>query len=191
MAKSTTAGFRMPRPVKITGRISSVTNSFVNGIIPIIEPTEDEVLAVLDVLEMKPDDVRCAYCGDPSTEWDHFKPIVANKRPTGFISEIANLVPACGKCNQSKSGSCWLTWINGPAPRSPKTRGIPNLNRKIRCLERFESSFERRKIDFQTVVPAKLWRAHWENHDKLAQMMRESQQTAELVRGAVNRDLKA
>jgi hypothetical protein len=32
--------FRMPRPVKITGRSSSITNSFINSIIPVIPPSE-------------------------------------------------------------------------------------------------------------------------------------------------------
>ena len=31
--------FKMPVPVKIKGRTSSITNAFVNGIIPVIEPT--------------------------------------------------------------------------------------------------------------------------------------------------------
>lgn len=39
--------FRMPAPVKITGRTSSITNAFVNGIIPVIEPTDEEIDDVL------------------------------------------------------------------------------------------------------------------------------------------------
>ena len=39
--------FRMPTPVKITGRTSSITNAFVNGIIPVIEPTEEEIESAL------------------------------------------------------------------------------------------------------------------------------------------------
>ena len=35
--------FNMPNPVTIMGRSSSITNSFVNGIIPVIEPTEAEI----------------------------------------------------------------------------------------------------------------------------------------------------
>ena len=176
--------FRMPRPVKISGRTSTITNSFVNGIIPVIEPRDDEILSVLTVLEMDPEDVRCSYCGDPHTEWDHFEPIVSNKRPTGFVSEIANLVPACGKCNQSKSGRRWRDWIEGPAARSPKTRGIPDLQKRISRLERFEATFTRRRINFETAVPQELWDAHWRNHDELHRLMRKSQKIAEQVRDA-------
>jgi NAD-dependent SIR2 family protein deacetylase len=93
--------FKMPTPVKITGRTSSITNAFVNGIIPCIAPAEEEIREVLEVLGMNAA-IRCAYCGNNYTEWDHFRPLIHNKRPTGYISEIHNLVPACGKCNQSK-----------------------------------------------------------------------------------------
>ena len=137
MPNTARSAFGMPRPVKITGRTSTITNSFVNAIIPVVEPTDDEILSVLRVLDMDATDVRCAYCGDPSTEWDHLEPIVSEKRPTGYISEIANLVPACGKCNQSKSGRRWRDWIQGPAALSPKTRGIQDLQERI---ERLDSS---------------------------------------------------
>lgn len=56
--------FKMPVPVKIKGRTSSITNAFVNGIIPVIEPTEDQIDEVLNVLGMNRDKIFCSYCGD-------------------------------------------------------------------------------------------------------------------------------
>lgn len=120
--RAASKAFKMPRPVPIAGRTSTITNSFVNGIIPVAEPSDEEVEDALRVLGMSPDDVRCAYCGDPATEWDHLRPIVSGKRPTGFISEIRGLVPACGKCSQPKGGSDWREWITGPAPLPPASR---------------------------------------------------------------------
>ena len=52
--------FAMPKPVRITGRSSSITNSFVNGVIPVVVPTEDEVREALEVLGML-DRVTCSY----------------------------------------------------------------------------------------------------------------------------------
>ena len=64
--------FRMPTPVKIIGRTSTITNAFVNGIIPVIEPSDEEIDKALNVLGMTRDTICCAYCGDTYTEWDHF-----------------------------------------------------------------------------------------------------------------------
>lgn len=102
MGKTPLEVFQMPTPMKILGRSSSITNAFINSIIPVIYPTEDNVREALKILEMDVDGVSCAYCGDKPTEWDHLRPLVLKQRPTGYISEIHNLVPACGKCNQSK-----------------------------------------------------------------------------------------
>lgn len=62
------SAFMMPEPVKVTGLSSSVTKSFVNGIIPCINPTDKEVQEALAILGMTSEDIRCAYCGDSCTE---------------------------------------------------------------------------------------------------------------------------
>ena len=77
--------FYMLTTITIKQRISSITNAFVSGIIPVIEPTESEIKNVLDILNIDVKNVVCAYCGDKCTEWDHFRPLVVNKRPTGYI----------------------------------------------------------------------------------------------------------
>src|SRR5262245_20280770 len=96
------AAFRMPSVQTMKSRKSSITNAFVNAIIPTVFPTPEEIEQALVILGMAATDVRCAYCGNPMTEWDHLRPLVQKHRPTGYITEIANLVPSCGKCNQSK-----------------------------------------------------------------------------------------
>jgi hypothetical protein len=175
----------MPTPVKITGRTSTITNSFVNSIIPVFMPTDEEVREALTVLGMLPNDVRCAYCGDRATEWDHLRPIVREQRPTGLVSEIANLVPACGKCNQSKSGYDWRDWIDGSARLSPRTRGVPNLIERIAKLEAFELWREPRRVDFEAAAGPDLWKRHWENHANLLDQMRRCQVVAEEIRVVV------
>ena len=177
--------FRMPTPVKITGRSSTITNSFVNSIIPVIMPTDAEIKEALAILGMSLKAVRCAYCGDPATEWDHLRPIVRGKRPTGYVSEIANLVPACSKCNQSKSGQDWRKWIAGAAPKSPGARGVPGLAGRITRLGAYEKWRVPRHVDFEKIAGRARWKAHWENHDSLLRQMKKCQEVADEIRNAV------
>ena len=156
-----TSVFSMPRPMKITGRSSSITYAFANAIIPAIQPTAAEIEQALTILDMSPDDIRCSYCGDPSTEWDHLRPLIKDKRPTGYISEIRNLVPACGKCNQSKGNKNWQEWIVGSARLSPKTRGIKDIDKKIRRIDAYEKQGGVVRVDFETHLSSDLWRRHW------------------------------
>ena len=84
--------FTMLTPVKITGRTSTITNSFVNAIIPAVWPTEAEVSEALEVLGMSPDTISCAYCGDTKTEWDHLRPLVRTAGDASFRALQAGAV---------------------------------------------------------------------------------------------------
>lgn len=181
--------FKMPVPVTIMGRTSSITNSFVNGIIPCIMPTEEQVRRNLQILDMDEKTVRCAYCGDHYTEWDHFRPLVENKRPTGYISEIDNLVPSCGKCNQSKGNKTWREWMDGDAPLSPKTRGVTGLEQKMERLRRYEEETHPVRLDFEKVIGSEKWAEHWQNCERLHIEMRKSQELSNDIRKILKESL--
>jgi hypothetical protein len=176
----------------ITGRSSSITNAFINAIIPVIDPTEAEERKALEILGMDPADIRCAYCGDKATEWDHLNPIINNQKPTGYITEIANLVPSCGKCNQSKGKSNWRIWMTGQARLSPKTRGVKDIEERIRRLEAYEKSWQPhpRQINFAEKAGEERWKRHRQNwHDVLA-LLRTSQELASEIRAVVSSTTK-
>lgn len=182
--------FRMPTPVKITGRTSSITNAFVNGIIPVIEPTDDEIDDALKTLGMTRETICCAYCGDTYTEWDHFRPLIVSKRPTGYISEIHNLVPACGKCNQSKGNKEWKKWMYSDAVLSPKVRNIKDIDERCQRLAEYEKKYRPIKLDFEETVGKGLWEKHWENHKTLIQLMKICQETSDEIKAEILRKLK-
>ncbi len=169
----------------VTGRSSSITNAFFNAIIPVVQPAPEEELEALRILEMDPDDIRCAYCGEKSTEWDHFRAIIDNQKPTGFITEIANLVPSCGKCNQSKGKTPWQAWMESDANLSPKSRGVPDLSKRIQRLKNYESWRQPRRIDFAAVVGAELWERHRQNWKSVLDLLRQSQGLASEIRKIV------
>ena len=178
---------QLPAIMSVTGRSSSITNAFVNAIIPVIEPTEAEELQAINILGMNPTDIRCAYCGDKATEWDHLNPIIRNQEPTGFITELANLVPACGKCNQSKGASQWLTWIVGPARLSPKSRSIPDVEQRIARLHAYEAWHRPKRIDFAAIVGAEMWQQHRQNWRAVLDLLKESQGLATEIRQIVSK----
>ncbi|WP_322411717.1 HNH endonuclease [Microbacterium invictum] len=155
-----------------------------NGIIPVIWPTAAQVEEALNILGM-PGQVLCAYCGDPSTEWDHLRPLVVNQQPTGYISEIHNLVPACGKCNQSKGNSYWYDWLFGAARLSPTTRGVPGLDERAERLRRYEQWGTPTRVDFLEVVGDELWNQHWRNHAAILELMRDAESTVAQIRDRI------
>lgn len=174
--------FQMPTPMTISGRSSSITAACVSAIIPQIEPTDEEVKTALDILQMSPDNVSCAYCGAQATEWDHLRPLVANQNPTGFISEIRNLVPSCGKCNQSKGNKYWMDWIASDAKLSPKSRQVTDLQQRIARLEEYERWGNVMAIDLRSMVPPDAWEQHRANWGAVLKMMTDAQFHATILK---------
>ena len=162
-----------------------MTHAFVTSIIPQIEPTEEQVQKCLKILGMSPDKITCAYCGDQTTEWDHLRPLVKNKMPTGYVSEIQNLVPACGKCNQSKGNKDWKVWMVSEAKLSPKSRNIEGLVEKIEKLEEYEKWGNTKPVDFSKFVEPSLWNQHWENREQLFEVMEKGQVVAMKIKEAI------
>jgi hypothetical protein len=178
--KSYLSLFQMPRPVKITGRSSSITNAFINSIIPVVAPKAEDIKQALDILGMTPETFYCAYCGGIASEWDHLRPLVKSKKPTGYISEIHNLVPSCGKCNQSKGNKDWRAWMLSKAKLSPTSRSIVDINMRIEKLEAYEK-WMTTKVEFDSIVAPEIMAQHWKNHDELQSLMRKAQELATVI----------
>ena len=174
--------FQLPSPGRIDGRSSSITAAFFTAITPVIEPADAEVDQALAILGMAPRQCVCAYCGGAKTEWDHFLPIVKKQRPTGYITELVNLVPSCGKCNQSKGNTYWHEWILGPAKASPKTRNIPNLNERVEQLEAYERWRVPVRLDYALIFGKNDWDIHISNWKVVLSEMAKAQAHANKLR---------
>ncbi len=181
--------FRMPSVQTMVARTSTITNAFVYSLIPVLPPSEEEIHQALDLLGMTAADLRCAYCGSSASEWDHLRPLVVNRRPTGYISEIGNLVPSCGKCNQSKGNKAWESWMRSNAPHSPASRGVTDLEIRVNRLRHYEKWRYRCPIDFESIVSPEMWRQHWENLDQVIALLQCSQQLAVGLRDKIREQL--
>lgn len=181
-AKLLESAFQMPSFQTMVSRKSSITNAFVNSVVPMVPPTIEEIDESLSILEIDPGDVRCAYCGDKSSEWDHLRPLVKDRRPTGFISEIANLVPACGKCNQSKGNKPWREWMQSTTARhSPTSRGRPGVTERIARLSRYEKWKSATWIDFEAIVGKKRWDDYWALCEAVIDELKKCQEDADAI----------
>lgn len=174
--------FDLPGSGKITGRKSTITGLFLSSITPCIEPTDAEIIEALEVLGMKPGNCVCAYCGDPRTEWDHFRAIVKDRRPTGYITEIANLVPSCGKCNQSKGNKPWREWIKSTARHAPANRKVMDLEQRIERLDAYEKWREPCKLNYEAVLGDEHWRSHMSHLQSVLDLLSLAEKHAEICR---------
>jgi hypothetical protein len=175
----------------MAARKSTLTNAFVSALIPRIEPTAEEIAEALTILALDPFDLRCAYCGNPYHTWDHLRPLVMDRRPTGYITEIANLVPACGPCNSSKGGSHWKTWMFGKAKGSPAFRGIAEVELRGQRLDSYERWRQPVKVDFAAILGDGDWQHYWSLCDAAITDLQAAQAIADRLKERVVATVKA
>ena len=111
-----------------------------------------------------------------------FESINYKKKATGYITELSNLIPACGKCNQSKGNKYWSDWIISDAKLSPKTRGIKNLNEKIELIKKYEIEFKPTKYDFRKLVGQSVWDEYMSLNDKIHTELRAAQNISDEIK---------
>ncbi|HEX8225415.1 MAG TPA: HNH endonuclease [Allosphingosinicella sp.] len=138
-----------------------------------------------------PGEETCVYCGAHATDWDHLRPLVCGKRPTGYCNDVRNLVPACGPCNQSKSGQDWEQWISGTSTGSPKSRGVANLGGRIEVLRQFEDWSSHAALDMRSLAGEAVWDAYWGRLEAIELQMHEAQREAVIIRELIADALQA
>lgn len=172
---------RYSRP-RIRGRDSSLAAAFVHAIIP----RHVDIQAQKALYERYGINVdECVYCGGEARDTDHFFAIVEGGKPSGHFHTIDNLVPACGRCNESKSGAYWRDWITGPAPGSPATRKVPDLQERIERLSRFEQDVPRDPASalnkLRDVIGPERWDSYWNRLDEIKERMKDAQIEADAI----------
>lgn len=171
-------GIKVPTNDTIKSRTSTIAKSLATSIIPRIEPTQDEIKRVKAFFSVD-DGLRCAYCSDPATEWDHFHPLIKDKKPSGYVTEIFNLVPCCRNCNSSKGNREWKEWMKDSTPaKSPLGRGKdPKLiEANIDKLQEYDNNFDKRFIDWSNVDG---FEKYWENYNEICKAIDKAQDQAD------------
>lgn len=189
----------VPTIKTITSRSSGLRAAFVKAIIPDmlnenIEKGEIIDKEILKLLSHTQKAKKCAYCAEnKATEWDHFRPVMdENFKETGigYVTDIYNIIPSCGKCNQSKGNSHWRTWIKSNAPLSPATRNVKNLSTIIKNLHEFEEYTDKKVKKFQLkdeeLVELKKYLSNCEEIiKKLQESQEEAKKMLEIVKNSI------
>lgn len=81
--------------------------------------------------------LSCAYCGDLNVRsFEHLVPV-----SKGGEAMLGNMVPACGPCDDSKGSRHFEDWMLGDAPKSPKTRKVADIPKRIEKIRSYAAHF--------------------------------------------------
>lgn len=94
----------------------------------------------------------CEYCEDrEATTQDHYYPLIINKIPTKYCSDLWNLIPCCPTCNSSKRNILFWGekgWFNGKSIKNPfKNMDTVKKQNILNKFTKYEEEFQNRHYE--------------------------------------------
>lgn len=139
--------FKYPASDQISGRTSTICRSMACTLLMRKACSPEEEAKWMSFFPEK----QCAYCGKPASHLDHLYPLIIDRKPTGYGTEPANLVPCCTECNQPKGNMNWEDYMRSSLCKHVGNESFDNLDaaieHRINVLREFEKSMGIKKIE--------------------------------------------
>ena len=167
--------FKMPTKSNLKSRSSTISNAFAISITPYVQPTDSDFIGYYESLGIK--EGQCAYCLGDGNGRDHLKPLVKNGMPTGFITDIHNIVPCCQRCNSAKGAKSFREWYPSKENRARlKRMGLDDdtIDKRFRIICEFEDNIPD-PIDYESIVGPELWKEYKDRRKVLLDSLAENQ----------------
>lgn len=81
--------------------------------------------------------------------------------------------------------------MTSPARLSPTTRGVVDIEARIRRLQEYENWREPIRINFAAIISPQMWQRHEENWKNVVSLLRTSQELASQIRVEVRNAITA
>lgn len=183
--------FKMPTKSDLKSRTSTISNAFTIAITPYITPSQEEIDKLLQELEVE--EGQCVYCLRKANATDHFRPLVKDGMPNGYISDINNLVPCCSECNSSKGKKDWDEWYTSPKNIDRLLSfglSLEQIEQRKLVLERFAKRTEQARIDYASLVGEDAWNEFNYRRQELNKRLKTEQEFCDKLRKLIEQNMK-
>ncbi len=167
---------KFPTKSNLRSRASTISNAFAISITPCKYPTENEIKEFYKRLEIR--EGQCAYCLGEANAMDHIKPLVNNGLPTGYITEIKNLVPCCAICNSSKGKKEFAKWYKSESNLNRlRQKGLSDsdIQKRYEIISNYISNIDL-PIDYRKIVGDDLWNEYIKRLKNMIELLRKNQE---------------
>jgi len=148
-------GFKYPSSDNISGRTSTICRSMACTLLMRKSCSPEDAATWMKYFPEK----NCAYCGRPASHLDHLHALILDRRPTGYGTEPANLVPCCKDCNQPKGNLQWDDYMRSNTcnhfyDSQTETKEIA-VERRISIIKKFQEEMTPQKVELDDSALAK------------------------------------
>lgn len=183
--------FKLPTKSDLKSRTSTLNNAFAISITPYINPTFEETERLYECLQIN--EGQCAYCLGEANAVDHIKPLVTNGLPTGYITEIRNLVPCCAACNSAKGAKDFKVWYK-------EDKNIKRLHKKGMTDAQIEERYRiicaymeqiPEPINYQELLGDDLWREYLARKTAMIKLLKTDQEFCNKLSNIIKEKIEA
>ena len=183
--------FKLPTKSDLKGRTSTIDNAFVIAITPRINPGEKDLKDYYADLGIE--EGKCAYCliGEGNCR-DHLKPLVIQGMPTGYITDIHNIVPCCQRCNSSKGSKSFKEWYMSEK-NVARLRLLGLSDKTIKSRYKTICSFEGKipePLDYEKIVGKSLWEEYIKRKKEFHDALKDNQEFCDRLKDMIERKMK-
>lgn len=168
--------FKMPTKSNLKSRSSTISNAFAISITPFISPTQEETAGYYEQLQIK--EGQCAYCLGEGNGRDHLKPLVEGGMPTGYITDIHNLIPCCQRCNSSKGSKDFRSWYKSEKNiQRLKKYGLTEqqIDERYKIICKYENNIGA-KLDYESIIGKEKWDEYKRRKEALLMQLKSDQE---------------
>ncbi len=168
--------FRMPGKSNLKNRSSTINNAFAIAITPYLPPSSDNLDWYYDELGINPD--QCGYCLQESNSVDHIRPLVRKGLPTGYITNIYNLIPCCSTCNSKKGAKDFQEWYCGNDNIARlHTLGLSDeqIQERFSIICRFIEKHMPEPLDYEQILGKDSWDEYKRRKDRIIEQLVDNQ----------------
>jgi hypothetical protein len=160
----------------IKNRKTTINNAFASALSVADNFVIEDVNEAIKLLGQNPKkDLKCVYCENSASTWDHIRSIVDGGVFSGYGHQLNNLIPCCKECNSAKGNKDWEIFIRSKNPK--------NLKRKISLIK---SHINKDSIDFKKKINSKLIKDDYLKYiqikDKVIKLLEKADEQAEIIR---------
>lgn len=166
-------GFKYPAADQISGRTSTICRSMACTLLNRDACSPEDEKKWMEFFPEK----KCAYCGKTATHLDHLHALIIDRKPTGYGTEPANLVPCCGDCNQPKGNLHWEEFMRsnnchhvGDAQTADPQEA---MEKRIENIRQFQTAMQPKKVVIDEETLNK-WTEMLSDFDKMLKNVQDS-----------------
>ncbi len=168
----------MPTKSNLKGRTSTINNAFVISITPFIKPDPSILKQYYKELEIE--EKQCGYCMRMGLgkSVDHIFPLVIDGMPSGYITDITNLIPCCTECNSTKGGKLFEDWYKEQKNvdrLNSYGMSYDDINKRYNIIMNYINNHCSQPLSYKEIVGEKLWNEYINRKNKMLELLQEDQ----------------